>query len=121
MIHNHERKKDRGAHRDVHQETTRIESTYGDESGGDREVHDHPHRPAGGAAAAMRALPSAMPGGPQRAQGAGVAGSVAAGEADETAVPTGPRGGGAVGGGGGGLSLGRGLGGPGGDRGGAGK
>src|SRR3989442_7909260 len=74
MIHNHERKKDRGAHRDVHQETTRIESAYGDESGGDREVHDHPHRPAGGAAAAMRALPSAMPGGPQRAPGAGAAG-----------------------------------------------
>src|ERR1035441_5942445 len=43
-----------------------IEGPYRDESGGNRGLHDHPHRPAGESAAALRALPAAMPEGAQR-------------------------------------------------------
>src|ERR1022692_270044 len=59
--------RDRGAHRNVHQKATGIEGPYRDESGGNRGLHDHPHRPAGESAAALRALPAAMPEGAQPA------------------------------------------------------
>src|SRR3989442_15686023 len=70
---------DRGAHRDVHQKTTGVESPYGDEGRGNGGLHDHPHRPAGGSATALRAVPAAMPEGPQHAKEEGVAGSIVLG------------------------------------------
>src|ERR1035438_2256266 len=58
-----------------------------DESGGNRGLHDHPHRPAGESAAALRALPAAMPEGAQRASVAGMARSIDAEIAVEAALP----------------------------------
>src|ERR1039457_3747462 len=79
--------RDRGAHRNVHQKATGIEGPYRDESGGNRGLHDHPHRPAGESAAALRALPAAMPEGAQRASAAGMARSIDAEIAVEAALP----------------------------------
>src|SRR5713101_848796 len=75
------------ARRNVSQKATGIEGAYGDESGGDREIYDRPHRPAGGTPAALRGLPAAVPQGAQRAQDAGMARSVDAETALETALP----------------------------------
>src|ERR1022692_3720478 len=79
--------RDRGAHRNVHQKAIGIEGPYRDESGGNRGLHDHPHRPAGESAAALRALPAAMPEGAQRASAAGMARSIDAEIAVEAALP----------------------------------
>src|ERR1039457_2042090 len=98
--------RDRGAHRNVHQKATGIEGPYRDESGGNRGLHDHPHRPAGESAAALRALPAAMPEGAQRASAAGMARSIDAEIAVEAALPPTASRMSEGRGGGGGLSLG---------------
>jgi len=50
----------------VSQKATGVEGAYSDESGGDREVYDRPHRPARGSDAALRGLPAAVPEAAQR-------------------------------------------------------
>ena len=85
--YSHRKEEDRGARRNVSQKATGIEGAYGDESGGDREVYDRPHRPARASAAALRGLPATVPQGAQRAQDAGMARSVDAETAVETALP----------------------------------
>src|SRR3989442_4632154 len=101
---------DRGAHRDVHQKTTGVESPSGDEGPGNGGLHDHPHRPAGGSATALRAVPAAMPEGPQHAKEEGVAGSIDAEVAIEAALLAAPGGVPAVRVTSGGFSVGRALG-----------
>src|SRR5580700_11744112 len=67
---------DRGADRNVHQKAVRIEGPYRDDGGGNRGVHDYPHRPTGWATAAVRTLPASLPESAQRRQGAGMARSI---------------------------------------------
>ena len=86
-MHIHRKEEDRGAHRNVSQKATEIESAHRDESGGNREVHDHPHRPTGKSDAALRTLPAAMSKCARRAKAAGVEGSFHAESAVETALP----------------------------------
>ena len=84
------KEENRGAPGDIYQKTVAIESSYRDEGGGNRRVHDRLDRPARQAVAAVRGLRAAMPGGPQCEKGAGLARPVAAEVALETALPPPP-------------------------------
>src|ERR1017187_8719291 len=75
----------RSAHRDVYQKTVALESPYRDQGGRERFMHVGAYRPAGQAAFALRGLPAAMLGSSRHPTSAGMARSVDAHAAAETA------------------------------------
>src|ERR1019366_5401421 len=76
----------RGAHRDIYQKTTAVESPHCDQGGRKRRVHAGAHRPPGQTTVALQRVPPAMPGSAQRAAPAGMARSVDAYDAPETVL-----------------------------------
>ena len=59
----HGKEQRRGAHRDVYQKTTGIESSPGDEGGTDWGADDDFHRPSGNEVVALRGMPAPVPAG----------------------------------------------------------
>src|ERR1700694_20703 len=107
LFANTQRRRYRGAHRNVYQKTTALESPHRDQGGGNRRGPARGHRPPRSAAAAVWGVPAAMSSGGECETGAGMARSVHAEDGVDAALPAaagrlpalrGPGGGRAVGG-----------------------